>query len=274
MSRALTQPLTWHGGKHYLASRIIALMPPHTHYVEPYFGGGAVLLAKDYEGVSEVVNDRNADLTNFWRVLQDPIDFAAFRRLLSVVPFSETEWEESDEVPRPGFSGRVAAAANFFISCRQSLAGRMQQFASLSRTRTRRGMNEQASAWLQAVEGLPAVHERLRRVVILGAREANEVIIQQDGGQTLFYCDPPYLHETRASTGVYGPNEMDEAAHERLLLTLRSIAGRFLLSGYRSKLYDQFAAANGWRRHDFDLPNNAAGGKRKRRMVECVWSNF
>ena len=25
-------PLKWHGGKCYLANRIIALMPPHLHY--------------------------------------------------------------------------------------------------------------------------------------------------------------------------------------------------------------------------------------------------
>ena len=37
----LTPPLKWPGGKHYLAKGIIDLMPPHTHYVESYFGGGA-----------------------------------------------------------------------------------------------------------------------------------------------------------------------------------------------------------------------------------------
>ena len=40
----LTPPLKWHGGKHYLASRIVGLMPPHLHYVEPFFGGGTVLV--------------------------------------------------------------------------------------------------------------------------------------------------------------------------------------------------------------------------------------
>ena len=40
----MNQPLKWHGGKYYLASKIIGLMPSHLHYVEPYFGGGAVLL--------------------------------------------------------------------------------------------------------------------------------------------------------------------------------------------------------------------------------------
>jgi hypothetical protein len=34
----LSPPLKWHGGKHYLARRIIDLMPPHIHYVEPYGG--------------------------------------------------------------------------------------------------------------------------------------------------------------------------------------------------------------------------------------------
>ncbi len=86
----------------------------------------------------------------------------------------------------------------FFITCRQSLAGRMEDFAPLSRTRTRRRMNEQCSAWLTAVEGLIEVHGRLKRVVILN-RPALEVIRQEDGPQTLFYLDPPYLHQTRAA---------------------------------------------------------------------------
>lgn len=63
-------PLKWHGGKFYLAPKIVTLMPPHLHYVEPFAGGLAVLLAKDPEGVSEVINDLDGDLMNFWRVLQ------------------------------------------------------------------------------------------------------------------------------------------------------------------------------------------------------------
>ncbi len=43
----MNRPLKWYGGKHYLAKQIIELMPPHLHYVEPYFGGGAVLFARD-----------------------------------------------------------------------------------------------------------------------------------------------------------------------------------------------------------------------------------
>lgn len=278
----ITPPLKWHGGKHYLAPKIVDLMPRHLHYVEPYFGGGAVLLArypddetkfwgdKSHErGVSEVANDIDGDLMNFWHVLQNPRNFGRFRRMVEAVPFSQAEWERAAEDLG---KGRVERAVRFFVLCRQSLAGRMQGFATLSRTRTRRGMNEQASAWLTGVEGLPAVHERLKGVVILNDY-AVKVIRQQDGPKTLFYCDPPYLHETRASTDAYR-HEMTVRDHVRLLNNLAGIKGKFMLSGYRNDLYDKFAERNGWHRVDFDLPNNAAGGKSKRRMVECVWTNY
>src|SRR5260370_12808946 len=71
----LSPPLKWHGGKHYLASRIVALMPPHLHYVEPFAGGLAVVLARDpddpasslppHKGVSESVNYLHLPLTIF-----------------------------------------------------------------------------------------------------------------------------------------------------------------------------------------------------------------
>jgi DNA adenine methylase len=268
-------PLKWHGGKHYLAPKIVALMPAHSHYVEPFFGGGSVLLSKDPEGVSEVVNDLCFDLSVFWRVVACESQFPEFCRAVQCLPVSEVVWDDAAElhIPAGGISvPAVQTAAKFFVRCRQSLAGRMQQFAPLSRNRTRRGMNEQASAWMSAVDGLPEAHARLRRVVVLN-RPALDVIRQQDGPGTLYYCDPPYLHETRATVGEYS-HEMGEADHVELLELLASIGGRFLLSGYRSSLYDRFSDRHGWNRHDFDVANNAAGGAAKRRMTECVWCNF
>ncbi len=276
-------PLKWHGGKGAfsgkLARWIISLMPPHLHYVEPFFGGGSVLLAKDPEGVSEVVNDLNGALTNFWKVLQEPLAFAKLERICSVTPFSEAEWEAADQkvlfhlndVSAP--ESPVIRAWKFFVRVRQSLAGRMKSFAPLSKTRVRRGMNEQASAWLTAVEGLPEVHARLKRVVILAPTNATDVIRQQDGEQTCFYLDPPYLHETRATTSDY-LHEMTETQHFDLLKLLATIKGKFVLSGYHSAMYDADADRFGWKCHEFRIVNNAAGGGSKREMVECCWTNY
>ncbi len=265
-------PLKWHGGKTYLASRIVAMMPPHVHYVEPYFGGGAVLLAKNPEGVSEVVNDIDQSLTNFWRVLQGEYTFPEFVRQVQAVPFSESEFNSFVEAGDLTEDYPVDSAVNFFIRCRQSLAGRMESFATLSRTRTRRGMNEQASAWLNAVDGLPAVHARLKRVIVLN-RDALDVIRGQDGPDTLFYLDPPYLHETRATTGEYA-HEMTAEQHGDLLALIRDCRGKVMISGYNHLLYRQMLQEAGWHRTEFDLPNHAAGGASKRRMTECVWANF
>jgi DNA adenine methylase len=281
------QPIKWHGGKNYLAKWIVSLMPPRCknpnaptpadrgwlHYVEPYAGGLAVLLAQDPAGISEVVNDLNRDLSNFWGILGDPDAFTDFCRMAEATPFSEVCYESAERHLGGGHELLPHQRAwAFFVRCRQSLAGRMDCFAPLSKSRARRGMNEQASAWLGAVDGLLAVHRRMRRVVVL-CRDALAVIRQQDGPRTLFYLDPPYLHETRASTGEYD-HEMTEAQHRELLETLACLSGRFLLSGYPSALYDSFAKANKWKCHAQRISNHAAGGSGKRVMTECVWTNF
>ena len=182
-TRNLPCLLKWHGSKNAfqgkLARWIIGLMPPHLHYVEAFAGGLAVLLAKNPDGVSEVVNDLDGNLLNFWRVMADETAFAKFHRRVQAVPFSEAHWHDAQETE--DHVGPVDRAVAFFVQCRQSLAGRMDSFAAITRNRTRRGMNEQASAWLTAMEGLPAVHERLKRVVIFGPKDAKEVIQQQDG---------------------------------------------------------------------------------------------
>ena len=271
----LVPPLKWHGGKHYLAGRIVDLMPPHTHFVEPYAGGLAVLLAKDPNGISEVVNDLDGRLTNFWRVLQDAAMFGDFHRLVEAIPFSEVEWREAKEnsaVARSLLTKNelIRDAAEFFVLCRQSLAGRMKGFASLSRSRTRRNMNEQASAWISALDGLPAVHARLRRVVVL-CRPAIEVLRTEDSQDSLFYLDPPYLKETRSAPDIYG-FEMSRADHSELLTLIKTLCGKVMISGYPSELYDATLAE--WTRHTFDLPNNAAAGKSKDRETEVIWCNF
>lgn len=267
-------PLKWWGGKTYLAKRIIELMPQHTHYVEPYFGGGAVLLTRDplqySEGVSEVVNDVNFELMNFWRVLQGVDSFAKFKRVVDAIPFSQREWDESESLMHPIRQLDVEAAVAFFVRCRMSRAGEFKEFATLSRRRTRRGQNEQASAWWSCVDGLSAVHSRLRRVVVLND-DAIRVIESQDGEGTLFYLDPPYVPESRATTENY-KHEMTVEDHEVMLNTVKACEGKVIISGYPSKLYAD--ELRDWNCREIQIDNKASGSSAKRVMTEALWSNF
>lgn len=268
-----------------MAADIRKLFPKHTRYCEPFFGSGAVMLAGDGEGVAEFVNDLDKGLANFWRVLADDhMGWPVFQRLVDCHPFSnvhfresksrmdvlekemaEKEWQEWSKAPA------IRAAVDFFVVNRQSRQALGKDFATPT-IRLRRNMNEQVSAWLTAVEGLPHFHARLKRVEIR-CQPAVEFIKKLDSEETLFYCDPPYVHETRSSTGEY-KHEMTVDDHKELLSTLGEIEGKFVLSGYDCKLYEQYAAGHGWRRVDFDLPNNASSAGTKERKIECCWLNY
>ena len=195
-NRRQSAPIKWHGGKTYLAAGITEMMPEHIHYVEPFFGGGAVFFRKAdemIEGHSEVINDVYSELVKFWQVLQSPESSNEFQRQALLTPFAKPVWEmamtESSDDP-------IVKALAFFIRYRQSRQGLGRDFATMSRNRTRRGMNEQVSSWLSAVEGLPEAHERLRRVAIY-CEDACSLIRREDDANTLFYCDPPYISQTR-----------------------------------------------------------------------------
>jgi len=127
VNQTLIQPLKWWGGKHYLAKKIIDLMPRHLHYVEPYAGGLAVFARKD-RSTSPSIGARRAtsrasarwsttshrELTNFWRVLQREDTFAAFARQIEAMPFSQFEWEEAEVRQDPLADLDVEAAMAFF----------------------------------------------------------------------------------------------------------------------------------------------------------------
>jgi DNA adenine methylase len=230
------------------------------------------------KGCSEVANDLHGELTNFWKVLQNADDFEAFRKKVALTPFSEVEFDEAlnatenVESTEDSSGNRVERAHRFFVLARQSRQGLMKDFATLSRNRTRGRINEQVNAWLSVVDGLPEIHERLKNVLILN-QDACAVIRKQDGPNTLFYCDPPYVHDSRSTTGEYH-HEMNEDQHHKLLGILAGIEGKFMLSGYPSMLYTEYENRHGWKRHDYLIDNKAASGKVKEKKTECLWCNF
>ena len=71
--QALKPPFAYYGGKTTLAPVIADLLPTHEHYVEPFFGSGAVLLGRpnDHARKVETINDADGFVANFWRAIAD-----------------------------------------------------------------------------------------------------------------------------------------------------------------------------------------------------------
>jgi DNA adenine methylase len=184
-------------------------------------------------------------------------------------PFSETIWNAAEASLAD--DDRVRRATAFFIRARQSRQGLGKDFATPT-SRLRRGMNENVSAWWSAVEGLPEIHTRLKRVEIRNL-PALDFIQKYDHPQALFYCDPPYHPDTRTVKDAYN-FEMTDRDHWELLDTLSQIQGRFLLSGYNCPLYESFSSQKGWNRDQIDIDNKSGSGATKQRRLECLWMNF
>lgn len=75
---ALKAPYPYFGGKSKIAPTVWARLGSVGNYVEPFFGSGAMLLARpgsDY-GI-ETVNDKDGYIANFWRALQAAPDEVA-----------------------------------------------------------------------------------------------------------------------------------------------------------------------------------------------------
>ena len=154
-------PVKWHGGKRYLAQRIISHFPPHRIYLEAFGGGASVLLNKQPVDV-ETYNDLDLRITRLFRVLRDQGD--EFLSRVRLIPYSQVEFEDAKQYAADATD--LDRAICDFVRWRQSFGGQGQNW-SYTTGRARGGMAGDVNAWWTAIESLPQIINRLRRVQII-----------------------------------------------------------------------------------------------------------
>jgi DNA adenine methylase len=148
-----------------------------------------------------------------------------------------------------------------------------------ARTETARGMAGTTSKYLSRIDSLEDIHKRLMMAQIED-RDWRWILKTYDTTETLFYCDPPYVENTRAHFRY--SHEMTDDDHRDLIRALLEIDGRCVISGYRHELYQPLEDA-GWRRIEWktschSIPKTRATGirgkgqaKAKAPRTECLW---
>lgn len=255
-------PFAYYGGKTNVADRIAAMLPAHQHYVEPFAGSLAVLLAKQPSKM-ETANDLSGDLMLFWRVLRDRP--AELLRACALTPHSRSELEASRDLDG---CDDLERARRVWAWLSQSRTG------TLKRTGWRFFIDPDGSsvgmpAYLDGyVDRMAAVAERLHRVS-LENRPALELITAYGGHEdVLLYCDPPYLAEVRSGRNyAHEMSAVDE--HRQLAEALNECTAAVVVSGYNSPLYAELF--NGWDRAEIRTGNGQGGTYRS--TVEVLWSN-
>ncbi len=235
----------WYGGKFSHLDWLLPLLPKCHHYCEPFAGSGAVLINRNPSPI-ETYNDLDGEVCNFFRVLRDQKDKLV--EAIGLTPFSREEFSiacELDAAQPP-----LERARRFYVRARQVRTG-LAQTASIGRwanckDTSRAGMSGVVSRWLGAVDALPQIGERLIRVQIEN-RPAIDVVELYDSKQTLFYCDPPYVHDTRGDSKAYG-HEMTDEHHRALADVLNRAKGMVAFSNYDCDLINTLYPSRRWRK--------------------------
>jgi DNA adenine methylase len=259
--------MRYHGGKWRLAPWVIAHLPPHQIYVEPFGGAASVLLRKE-RSAAEVYNDLDDEIVNLFAVMRDPATAAVLQRACEYTPFSRSEfnlaYKPCDDL--------IERARRILV---RSWMGHGSAGVRMHKTGFRadpcRRRTTSADDWKGWPRQIDMFTERLRGVII-EQRPAQQLLTMHDGPDALFYLDPPYLFGTRSkkrkgSDLYHGyKHEMSDDAHVALIARVQQLKGMVVISGYHSDLYDEGLA--GWRRVE-KRSQTDQGGKR----TEVMWIN-
>jgi DNA adenine methylase len=227
----------WYGGKFSHLDWLLPLLPRTKHFCDVFGGSAAVLLNREPSPI-ETYNDIDQEVVNFFRILRDKSE--ELIRLIGLTPFSKEEFKLAISDQEKPISP-LERARQFFIRARQVRTG-LAQKASVGRwahckLTSRAKMAGAVSRWLGSIEDLPYITQRLLRVQIENS-PAREVIKRYDSKETLFYCDPPYPHESRGDSNAYA-HEMTDNEHRELSRLLHAVKGKVALSSYHCDIMDE-----------------------------------
>jgi DNA adenine methylase len=259
-------PFAYYGGKTTIASRIADMFPSHDHYIEPYAGSLAVLLAKRPSRM-ETVNDLDGDLMTFWRVLRDrPLDL---ERVCSLTPHSRAEYE----VCRDGdpVDDELEVARRVWVRLTQGRGGQLRRVTGWRHFQDAGGSSTAMPDYIEAYwqRFAPAATRLIG--VSLEARPALDLIVSYGRHpRTLLYVDPPYLGSTRNWGNQYRCEMRTDDEHRELAEALHSVRAAVVLSGYPSPLYD-LELFSDW--HRLEIATHTSQGGSGSARTEVLWAN-
>ena len=259
-----------HGGKSYLASRIIELMPPNDIYVEPFVYGGSVLINKpsSYEQYAGDINPRVIDA---WHAVQKrPVWLI---EALREFPYSQETFDlaKNADIARNPSDTLIDRTVPFIIRNRMSRGGFGKDYGWSDRLRGKKRpggpIPGDVNAWETMLDvSIPITEKRIRYTEFFNEK-ALDWIEMYDCKETLYYLDPPYYPDSRTAKNAY-EFEMSQDDHIELLDLARQLNGTVMISGYHCDLYDR--QLSNWKLHEFHMPNHSGQGEKKQRRIECL----
>jgi site-specific DNA-adenine methylase len=212
-------------GKKRLADRLVAMLPAHKTYVEPFAGSAAVLFAKEPSEV-EVINDADPEIAEAYRLLKKltPDGLERLKKL---------PWVGDEKT----FKGLLDAEPEDDVE-------RLHRFLYLThfsygKMRGRSFSPSVIGVEAKTIQRIEQYAPRLERVKVYGG-DYEKVVRKYDAKDTVFFLDPPYP----GYNVDVGESEFDE---ERFFKLLKSLKGKFLITyGIRGKFPELVKDSGFW----------------------------
>jgi DNA adenine methylase len=250
--------LKYPGSKWKIADWIISHFPPHTTYLEPFFGSGAVFFTKKPSKV-ETINDIDGNVVNLFQVIREQPEELA--RLIEFTPWARDEYYASYEP----IDDPLEKARRFLVKCWQGYGTDLSHKVGWNNTKRGSLRVSKNNEFQKLPQNILHTAERLKHAQIEN-RPALELIQEYNYPEVLIYADPPYIFDTRSGGKRY-ENEMIEEEYIELLEALKQHKGPVILSGYQSDLYDRIL--QDWDKEVIETIA-VSGGQRQ----EVIWMNF
>lgn len=274
----MNSPIRYFGGKNGMAKKILEYFPEsgsYDSYLEPFGGSFGVALHNPNVPPLEIYNDLDHNVYALFRVLTDKEMFEQFRALCDCIIYSEEmrreylkELREYDPLKSKTKEDIIARAFKFFYVNRTSRNGIGGFSVNLC---VRRNMSKSCSDMLSTIEGLPKLHDRLSKVVVMN-QDGVKLINKYSQNEKLFiYADPPYHHSTRTDTRYNV--DMDDDTQEKFIDECLNAKCKILISGYDCEAYKRLEE-NGFKKVEFTVHTMSGDHKTKKDKIECLWMNY
>ena len=258
--------LRYFGGKALIAKKIVALMPPHEIYLEPYAGAASVLLNK-LPSPTEIYNDLDNCVYNFFNVLRNKVLTDELIENLLLTPFSRQEFHTAYE-----------PSHDLVESARRMVVRSNQGYFPVSTTYGKTGFRvdlsgSAISTWQTVHRRLLLASSRLRNVVIENKPAIELIDLLYKNEKALMYIDPPYLMSSvyKSLKSFDEVNQykhmMTDNDHIVLLKKLINAKAKIMISGVDNPIYEHYL--KNWTKHIF-----AGENRLHKSQQDCLWTNF
>lgn len=254
-------PISYYGGKQTLLKHILPLIPPHRIYTESFVGGGAVLFAKEPTD-SEVINDMNSELTNFYWVAK--CYYPELKEEIEKALHSRDDHAQAAHIYKyPQFFRPAQRAWAVWVLSKMAFATKLNGSFGYDFSG---GMPKKVSNAKDSFT--EALCKRLERVTIEN-RDGLRVIECYDNADAFHFVDPPYIN---TNCGHY-EDMFNQQSFSLLLDLLSNIKGKFMLTMFPNEEILKFSGKNNWTIHKVER-NISASMISRRKQEEWIICNY